>query len=196
MRFIFSEDAFQRCLNDASSLLKASAALPSGTQSAALRGALLLAVGAFDFLIHEIIRIEVVDRARSRNGNVRMEIPYSCLTSDGSATLSNEIDLHLRKNNSYKSFVSSSKISDVFKIIDVRIWLTHQELTQKDPRQTKANLDRIWEWRNRIAHEGDFIPSSLNFSYWPVYEIDVHDSINFLRDLGLEFLFVVRNISR
>lgn len=159
-------------------------------QGAALRGSLLLGVSAFDFLVHEIVRVECVR-------NIRAKKPLD-LMMPGSIMLLNEsdaeraFDLFMRSKNSTKAFASSKNIKDAFSPVCKNIWNDLEVVTGLDKDLVCKEIDNIWRWRNRIAHEGDFIPSSLSFVNWPIWEIDVRDKVSYLSDVGIALIRTAR----
>ncbi|MCM2293651.1 HEPN domain-containing protein [Allorhizobium sp. BGMRC 0089] len=190
MIYNFCELAFHQAIRDASSVLSISD--ESIHRSPLLRGALLLGVGAFDFLMHELIRIVSIQHLA--NGKpLQLEVSLAEIQIDG-IDIEKVVDQIIRRKNAYKSFVSSKNIKDAFKTVQIDIWTEMAKFGGIDSKITTKKLDDIWKWRNRIAHEGDLIPSNLVFKNWPIYSDDVSDAIDFLSVTGDRAIYVLRNI--
>lgn len=194
MKFAYAEEGFLRCVQDAVNLVNASEGLTQTGKSTALRGSLLLIVSAFDFLVHEIVRIEILERARKDAGSLKISIPFALSVGEGDSLLIN-LDQHVRRKNSYKAFVSPAKIKECFSDVSIDIWVSLEEICDRDAKDDRKKLDEIWKWRNRLAHEGDLVPSNLTFVYWPVYSEDVVDAADFLSALSRDILKLMRSRS-
>jgi hypothetical protein len=191
VRFSFCETGFEQCLAEAESIISVGSQSPA-LEGTLLRSALLLAVSAFDFLIHELARVECVHRVRNRQ-IVNLDAPLS-LALNEPVDLANGVDLLVRRKNSYKAFVSSVNIKEAFSPICDDFWRHFEKNCVTSKAAATKRIDEIWRWRNRIAHEGDFIPSGMTFQHWPIYTDDVLISISFLRDLGKQVILTVRNL--
>lgn len=176
MRFSYCERAFLKCMNDAKSL--SSEAKSTSTEAACLRGSILLGVSAFDFLIHEIVRLEILHRLNEGLSLSKLEIPANFVNLC-EQDLERSVNLLVRERHSYKAFASSKNVKEACKPFNHDIWDEVQLHTFVDKKVTCKKLDQIWKWRNRIAHEGDFVPSNTTFNYWPIHSSDVDDSLFF-----------------
>jgi len=152
-----------------------------------LRGALLLAVSAFDFLMHEIVRIQVLKRIGVGSKVTGFEIPVE-LRNLPLKMLAEKMDLVVRQRNSFKSLVSSENIRKACLGFFADVWNDFDLKFKTSRLDARKRLDVIWRWRNRIAHEGDFVPSALLFDSWPIFKVDVLDALDFLVDLGLRLI--------
>ncbi|WP_035845976.1 HEPN domain-containing protein [Allgaiera indica] len=194
MAFYFAKDGFQKCVADARSLISVASVLPIKDQDTAIRGSLMLIVGAFDFFIHEVIRVEVSRRVASFPESVNLQVPFS-VTARGEANMGAEIDLFVRKQNSFRSFVGSANIKECFSSISVNIWSELENFNGRDSKETRKKLDLIWRWRNRVAHEGDLVPSNSSFVYWGIYSGDVTDAADFLVDLAQDITDLIESLT-
>ncbi|SIN88463.1 HEPN domain-containing protein [Vannielia litorea] len=194
MAFHFAKDGFQKCVADATSLISEASALPVKDQNTAIRGSLMLIVGAFDFFIHEVIRVEVARRVASCPESVKLKVPFS-VAARGEAHIGTEIDLFVRKTNSFRSFVGSENIKECFSSISLNIWSELEKFSGRDSKVTRKKLDLIWRWRNRVAHEGDLVPSNSSFVYWEIYAEDVLDAAGFLVDLAQDIVDVIESVT-
>ncbi|GHE02632.1 hypothetical protein GCM10008024_22950 [Allgaiera indica] len=106
-----------------------------------------------------------------------------------------EIDLFVRKQNSFRSFVGSANIKECFSSISVNIWSELENFNGRDSKETRKKLDLIWRWRNRVAHEGDLVPSNSSFVYWGIYSGDVTDAADFLVDLAQDITDLIESLT-
>ncbi|NBB98791.1 MAG: hypothetical protein GVY34_11640 [Alphaproteobacteria bacterium] len=190
MSLEFAKEGFGKCISDARNLVNISLNFQSDNQKTALRGSLMLVVSAFDFFIHEIIRVETKRRISENPGSVKFEVPFN-ITACGQDVLSIEVDLLIRKRNSIRSFVGSSKVKECFSTVSIDIWSELENHKEINVKEVRKRLDVIWAWRNRIAHEGDLVPSNSSFVYWEIYSSDVIDSADFLSGLAHDIVDVV-----
>jgi hypothetical protein len=115
-RFQETELRFKECLQRARGVCelqeylaaKHSAALDTSDM---LRAAVVLCVSAFDFMIHEIYRVEVLARFKSGKSVRRLHIPFEAAIA-GSSDIEALIDAHVRDVNAYKSFVDPTKFAE------------------------------------------------------------------------------------
>lgn len=182
MKFQFCEKAFSFRMDEARALCSLSEGLNETSSGTVLRGALLLSVSAFDFLVHEIVRVEITHRIQS-GISVDLEIPLTSVRGEPNE-LARQCDLIIRRNHSYKAFASSKGLKEAFRPLTSDIWGQIGRANTISLQDPKERLDVIWRWRNRIAHEGDFVPSTLAFESWPIFRSDVEDAIDFLSGLG------------
>ncbi|MFD2854151.1 HEPN domain-containing protein [Seohaeicola zhoushanensis] len=194
MIFGFAKDGFEKCIADARSLIISASILSINDQNTAIRGSLMLVVGAFDFFIHEVIRVETARRVASDPESVSLQVPLS-VTARGQDRLGTEIDLLIRKQNSFRSFVGSANLKDCFSSISINIWPELEKTKGLDIKETRKRLDTIWRWRNRIAHEGDLVPSNSSFTYWSIYSEDAIEAADFLESLAKAITDVLENLA-
>jgi len=157
-----------------------------------LRSAITLSVSAFDYLIHEIIRLECLYRHTNGLKTQRIEIPISLLsTTEPERT--KKLDAHIKNINGYKSFISPKKVADGLKCFLQSPWTEITAIDGRDESETKKSLKLIADWRNRIAHEADINPDLGGTQLWPIYHSDVIESVEFLRHLGGEICEAIKN---
>lgn len=190
-RLGFAAQAFQISIDEALTLAGDSSS-SSAVSAAALRGSLMLGVSAFDFLVHEIVRVSIVAKVENGERLEGVEVPISILSSASSRQAA-ELDLHIRKKNSYRSFVSTSNVKEALKPVIVDVWSKVSSGLGVDAQQTKNRVDKIWTWRNRIAHEADFVPSNDRFERWGIFREDVLQELQFLEAVGHELYRTVSN---
>lgn len=181
-RFYFCVSSFEQCIDEALAVTRR-CDNADNLSPAILRGSLLLGVSAFDFLIHEIVRIELTTMVRNGSTLVGFEVPVSILIAPVERRVS-DLELFIRKRDSYKAFVSPQNVKDVLRPAVSNIWQALAAETTFDESETKMRLKNIWKWRNRIAHEGDYRPSTTRCEKWPIYQSDVLEELEFLKSLG------------
>lgn len=148
-----------------------------------LRSSIVLAVSSFDLLMHDIFRTEVLDRLNSGRKVDFFNIPFniSLLTDVEKSSL---LEDHIRKENSYKSFVAPDKFAECLRPLLEKPWERVSEAYGSQDSVCKARLKGVVDLRNRIAHEADVNPAYGGIELWPIYSQDVQDSVAFLRTLG------------
>ena len=196
-RFSESETRFEACLERAKQICELQGYLCS-TYTAALdttdllRASVVLCVSAFDFLVHEIFRIEVLSRHRNSQSIRRFYIPFSAVICD-SSDVEKMIEAHVREANSYKSFVEPGKYAEAMSCFINDPWSQVSAKVGRDPKLLKQRVRAIYRWRNRIAHEADINPV---FSGVELYNIDKEDVVNVIDDIekvGLASIEMLRD---
>lgn len=195
MTLEFAKDGFEKCVSDAMSLINVASSLPAKDRDTALRGSLMLLVGAFDFFIHEVIRVEIGRRIADLPESLKLQVPLN-FAAHSRSHLMTETDLLIRKQNSFRSFVGSKNIKECFSSMSLDIWSDLEAAKGIDAKEVRKKLDVIWSWRNRIAHEGDLVPSNLTFAYWEIYSDDVIEASKFLVTLATDIADVVESSAR
>nr|WP_281379545.1 HEPN domain-containing protein [Ancylobacter tetraedralis] len=149
-----------------------------------LRSALMLSISSFDLFMHEIHRLEILERLKIGQEIPALKVPYGAAITSG--VLQMEIvDEYIRRENSYKSFVAPDKVGDCLRIIMDNPWDKISAEIGQPAAELKSNLKRFVDLRNRIAHEADVNPAYAGIALWPIYSEDVSNSISFIRNIGL-----------
>ncbi len=148
-----------------------------------LRSAVVLVVGSFDLLVHDLYRLEVIHRLTSRRAVSSLRVPFNTALSSGSdqAAL---VDEHIRLENSFKSFVAPDRLADCLRPLVGSIWDGVAAIRGRSIADEKSSLKAIVDLRNRIAHEADVNPALGGIELWPIYDADVEASVDFLRAFG------------
>lgn len=194
-KFSSSEEAFSRSLYRARALCGLHAYL-SGNISKALdtsdilRAAVVLCVSAFDFLIHEIFRIEVSIRYQNQVSIDRLRIPFDVVVS--SRPTEELIDEHIVEMNSYRSFVDPGKYAEAMSYFVSHPWSRVATKLGKSERSLKQRLRMIHQWRNRIVHEADIKPVLAGVELWPINHQDVLDAVRDIECLGEASIAMLR----
>jgi hypothetical protein len=148
-----------------------------------LRAALVVAVSAFDHLVHEIARIgmlEIYDNKRPmtdayRRFPVTMENVLTGAATPGSVQW---LDDEIRRQHSWISFQQADKVADAIRLVSSKkLWEEIGTILGIDARSAKIRLNLIVDRRNKIAHEADMDPSSPG-ARWPIDEVLVQNAID------------------
>jgi hypothetical protein len=148
-----------------------------------LRSSVVLSVSAFDFLVHEVIRIEVRHRAQNNLPIRNLQIPYDIAIEEGK-DFANSLEMYVKEVNSYKSFFDPEKYSDSLRPLIETPWLKVCDLLNVNAKDHKFRIKAIYRWRNRIAHEADINPDLSGIRLWGILQSDVEDAISDIRKLG------------
>lgn len=149
-----------------------------------LRSAITLVVSAFDYLMHELIRIEYHHRVQNKLKIDNFEVPISLLALADSSQYQ-ALDSHIRHKNGYKSFIAPDKVAQALKSFLPNPWDNISSELNLNTTLSKQRLKAIANWRNRIAHEADIHPDFGGTQLWPINHDDVVDSILFMKELGI-----------
>jgi hypothetical protein len=154
-----------------------------------LRAAIVVAVSAFDHLVHEIARIgmlEIYENKRPSTGafgrfSVTMENVLTGAATPGSLQW---LDSEIRRQHSWVSFQQPDKVADAVRLVSSKkLWEEIGTILGIDARSAKDRLKVIVIRRNQIAHEADMDPSSPG-ARWPIDEILVRDAIDVLVEIA------------
>lgn len=195
-RFSTSEERFRECLKrcrgicDLENFLSVKHAKVLDT-SDMLRTSVVLCVSAFDYLIHEIYRIEVIERFRHKKNVKRQALPFSVVTIEKSEVES-IIDAHVRKNNSYKSFVDPGKYAEAMGCFVEAPWEKVAIKVGQNACSLKSRIRTIYRWRNRIAHEADINPVYSGVEFWPIEPSDVLNAVRDVEEVGIASVEILR----
>lgn len=166
-------DSFASCMQRARSLHGLHAVL-SGQITAAvdlsdiLRAEIVLAVSAFDFFVHDLTRVGMLEchnglRPKTDAYN-RFQLPMHVATSLSLSALESEI----RTRHSYLSFQQPDKVAEAVRLFsDIELWNEVAAECGMAPKVIKQAFSLIIDRRNKIAHEADLDPSYPN-QRWPI----------------------------
>ena len=155
-----------------------------------LRAALVLAVSALDYYIHEVVRIGMLEI----HGGQRPEPPAfsGFQISLGNAraginagqNIDSWLEDEIRQRHSYKSFQQPNAIADAIRLIcDKKLWEEVSINMGSPAKDIKQQLSRIVDRRNKIAHEADIDPSYPIGDRWPIDELLVDEAVDFLEQV-------------
>lgn len=151
-----------------------------------LRNALVGAVSALDHLVHEVVRMGVLEIASGAR-------PKAKGTAKFSVSLVNVIprpsdfawlDAEIRQKHGWLSFQDPDKIADAVRLIsDCELWNVIASALGAQTPDIKNRLKLIVDRRNKIAHEADADPSAYG-QKWPIDERMAGEAITFLEAVG------------
>jgi len=166
-------DAFQVSMQRTRSLHELHASLSKQFTSVVdlsdlLRSEIVLAVSAFDFFIHELTRLGMLEchlgkRVKTSAFN-RFQLPMHVATSMSESSL----DVEIRVRHGYLSFQQPDKVADAIRLFsDVELWNKVGDECRASGKELKDALSLIVDRRNKIAHEADLDPS-YPAQHWPI----------------------------
>jgi hypothetical protein len=161
-----------------------------------LRAELVLAVSSFDYYIHKIVLIGMLDAYSGKRLKTHQFLKFKC-SMDSIITgynnpqsqiwFENEIRIAL----GYQSFLQPDKLSEALKLISEKsIWEEISRIQGVPSIDLKKQLNIIVDRRNKIAHEADRDPSYPD-KLWPINDQMVNEAIEFLENLGQNIYIIV-----
>ncbi|MDD9914737.1 MAG: HEPN domain-containing protein [Rhodospirillaceae bacterium] len=156
-----------------------------------LRASVVLSVSAFDYLIHELFRIEVLVRLRNKKEIEYLQIPFNIGVLEKSKR-EELIDRFVRERNSHRTFVDPQKFSEALRCFVQSPWNNIVAQIGVQEENIKQRLRMIYRWRNRIAHEADINPVLAGIELWPIVNEDVIEAIADLEKIGLAAVSMIR----
>ncbi|MEG4172088.1 MULTISPECIES: HEPN domain-containing protein [unclassified Microcoleus] len=155
-----------------------------------LRAALVLAVSALDYYIHEVVRIGMFEIHRGQRpeppafsrfqislGNARAGI-------NAGQNIDSWLEDEIRQRHSYKSFQQPEAIADAIRLIsDKKLWEEVSTNMGSPARSIKQQLSLIVDRRNKIAHEADIDPTLSIGNRWPIDELLVNEAVDFIEQV-------------
>ena len=155
-----------------------------------LRAALVLAVSALDYYIHEVVRIGMLEIHRGQRpeppafsrfqislGNARAGI-------NAGQNIDSWLEDEIRQRHSYKSFQQPEAIADAIRLIsDKKLWEEVSTNMSRPAKDIKQQLNRIVDRRNKIAHEADIDPTLSIGNRWPIDELLVNEAVDFIEQV-------------
>ena len=156
-----------------------------------LRAEIVLAVSAFDFFIHELTRLGMLEchtgsRPKS-DAFDRFLVPMEAATGLTAPVF----DSHIRAKHGFQSFQHPDKIADAIRLIsNAKLWKEVANKLEEEPKQIKDGLSLIVDRRNKIAHEADLDPSYPN-QRWPIDRASVEYTLGRLDQLSATIFEVI-----
>lgn len=146
-----------------------------------LRAELMMAVSAFDYFVHELTRLGMLESHRGTRPQTdafkRFQLPISSLNDLANPTTAEKtLESIVREKHGYLSFQKPDSIADAVRLYSsVKLWEEIGVECGEDPRAAKAAFQLIIERRNQIAHEADLDPSYPD-QRWPIDAALVEDA--------------------
>lgn len=161
-----------------------------------LRAEFVLAVSAFDHVIHEFTRIGMLEIFQGNRPTTesysKFKIPIQRLEQALNDPGSSEwLDGEIRLQHGFHSFQKADKVADALRIISTKsLWSEVSTIMGMDAALIKEKLNLIVNRRNQIAHEADLDPSFPD-QRWPIDITLMNDTIMFLSDVATAIYTVV-----
>lgn len=155
-----------------------------------LRSALVLAVSALDYYIHEVVRIGMLDIHRGQRpeppafSGFQISLGSARAGINAGQNIDSWLEDEIRQRHSYKSFQQPNAIADAVRLIcDKKLWEEVSINMGRPAKDIKKQLSGIVDRRNKIAHEADIDPSYPIGDRWPIDELLVNEAVNFLEQV-------------
>lgn len=186
-------DAFRESLSRVEhlgGLYKALSGLTTAAVDASdlLRAQVVLAVSALDYYIHEVTVLGMVAVFEGRRPVTqafqKYRVAVGAVSLGMSTRSSSWFETEIRERHSFQSFQQPDKVADAIRLFsDVKLWQEVASRMSSTEKDVKDQLKLIVDRRNKIAHEADLDPSYPG-TRWPIKEMDVDLSLQFLRAVG------------
>ncbi|MEG4279030.1 HEPN domain-containing protein [Microcoleus sp. MON1_C1] len=155
-----------------------------------LRAALVLAVSALDYYIHEVVRIGMLEIHRGQRPEPpafsRFQISLGSARTGINAgqNIDSWLEDEIRQRHSYKSFQQPEAIADAIRLIsEKKLWEEVSTNMGSPARSIKQQLNLIVDRRNKIAHEADIDPSYPIGDRWPIDQLLVNEAVDFIEQV-------------
>ena len=155
-----------------------------------LRAALVLAVSALDYYIHEIVRIGMLEIHRGERPEPPAFSGFQISLGNARAGINAEQNIdswledEIRQRHSYKSFQQQKAIADAVRLIcEKKLWEEVSINMGSPAKDIKQQLSLIVDRRNKIAHEADIDPTLSLGNRWPIDELLVNEAVDFLEQV-------------
>ena len=160
-----------------------------------LRAALVNSVSSFDFFIHEVVRLGMIEAYRLERQRtdhfLRFQVSLwgvlqAVTASENTAWLEQEI----LSRHSYNSFQSPDNVANAVRLISrIELWNEVSNSIGIENIEIRDTLRLLVDRRNRIVHEADILPDytgqtdNLDFRA-PIDDAMVEEAINFIEQIG------------
>lgn len=149
-----------------------------------LRAEIVLAVSAFDFFIHELTRLGMLECHQNSRPQTSAFKRFPIPIETAMGLTEQLLDTTIRQKHGYLSFQSPEKVADAIRLFsEIDLWndLAIELGEQKKPLKNKLIL--IIERRNKIAHQADIDPTFPDLR-WPIDRSQVEYSCDILEKLA------------
>jgi hypothetical protein len=149
-----------------------------------LRAQIVLIVSAFDYYIHEVTALGMVEVWSGQRQPTSAFRNYRVPTGSVTSGVNGWFEAEVRERHGFLSFQQPDKVADAIRLFwGGKLW---QEVAVKmgmTEEVVKSQLTLIVTRRNKIAHEADLDPSYPS-TRWPISQRDVASAYAFIRALG------------
>lgn len=149
-----------------------------------LRAQIVLGVSAFDFYLHEITVLGMLEvwlgKRQPTDAYSKFKVSMAALSGSNGAS-SVWFEAEIRERHSFLSFQQPDKVADAIRLFStVQLWREVALRMRRSEADVKNDLRLIVDRRNKIAHEADLNPSFPDLC-WPISESDVVGALTFLK---------------
>jgi hypothetical protein len=149
-----------------------------------LRAQIVLVVSAFDYYIHEITALGMVEVFNGTRKQTPAFLKFRVSIGAFKSGASDWFEAEVRERHSFLSFQQPDKVADAVRLFsEITLWQELSKKMGKADQDIKDELTLIVDRRNKIAHEADLDPSYPSVR-WPIQPGDVSKALNFIRTLG------------
>ncbi len=155
-----------------------------------LRAALVLAVSALDYYIHEVVRIGMLEIHRGlrpeppKFSRFQISLGNARAGINAGQNIDSWLEDEIRQRHSYKSFQKPDNIAEAVRLIcDKKLWEEVSTNMGRPAKNIKQQLSLIVDRRNKIAHEADIDPTLSIGNRWPIDELLVNEAVDFIEQL-------------
>lgn len=158
-----------------------------------LRAALVLAVSALDYYIHEVVRIGMLEIHRGQRpeppafSRFQISLGSARAAINAGQNIDSWLEDEIRQGHSYKSFQQPKHIAAAIRLIsDKKLWeevSINMGRVAQDAEDIKNQLSLIVDRRNKIAHEADIDPTLSIGDRWPIDELLVNEAVDFIEQV-------------
>jgi hypothetical protein len=154
-----------------------------------LRAALVLAVSALDYYVHEVVRIGMLEIHREQRPESSAFCRFQIALGSARQPLNVQqntdswLEDEIRERHGYKSFQQPDSIADAIRLIsDKKLWEEVAVNMSRTAKDIKDELRLIVDRRNKIAHEADLDPTYPG-SRWSIDDISVKEAVEFIEQV-------------
>ncbi|NQS98901.1 MAG: hypothetical protein HQ591_10645 [candidate division Zixibacteria bacterium] len=162
-----------------------------------LRAELVIAVSAFDYFIHEIVRKGMIEIYKSNLSATPAYLKFNVTLEGIQIAVKNVnnvdwLDNQIRTYHSWRSFQNADNVADAIRLISIKtLWEEVGNYLSLNSSDVKKHLNLIVDRRNKIAHEADIDPTYPG-SRWPITEGMVDEAIRFIESVAEAIYQIVK----
>lgn len=155
-----------------------------------LRWQWVQAVSAFDKLIHDLVKIGMIEIAKgsrpstSKFNSFQVTLDSMKLMMNSESDYYTLLESHIEKKHSFLSFQEPDKVNEALSLYwnKEHKWQYISSIYGNEERHVKAYLKNIVIRRNQIVHEADYL--SEHFDRESITVEDVNDVVEFISTIG------------
>ena len=138
-----------------------------------LRAEIAMAVSAFDFFVHELTRLGMLEcfvgKRPPTDAFGKWKLSLSAVAEmDGPSPAEHILDSEIRRQHRFNSFQQPERVADAVRLFsNVRLWEEVARECGEGVEDAKRSFGLIIDRRNKIVHEADIDPSYPG-QLWPI----------------------------